>query len=267
MAVQKIGWEDETVKGGFGGPNEERKFRGEKGTKKIVRFTTSCFRYRVHSINDVRPPHPKTGEEQGFGMNCSKEWSDKNEEWEGDCEPCERDYDLKDRFICGLILVGIQKGRGKVQKIDPENSPMFWDFAGTMYEVVRDKQAELKQAKKPQKITQVEYIVTCDDDQWQKIRLDKSDREVYTTREHVRAWKEQGDQLIADATEGLDVKTQKRKLKKKKASAGKDGGGRRRSSKEEDPPESLDSSGEDEPLEEASTGDEGMDDLLDELDL
>ena len=255
MARRKVGWKDTSIRSGFGGPNRERRYRGVKGEKHYIRIMTECEEYNVHAVNDVLEPNDD-GTERVFNIVCSKQWDDDAEEYVGSCLACERDYDISTRYICGIVLLGVKKGtKGKVQLIDPENSPHYWDFGADKYRKLSNHAIELAEADPPKSLTSVEFAVTCEDNNFQKLDIAVSQGKRMTTKEHVSEWKEQGDELIEGAAGPLPEKEQRRALKKRKQ---KDAPKKKRKhvEPEEDDDESVDID---------SSGDDDIDDLLSEL--
>lgn len=282
MGRKKVGWGDESVTSGYDDSLRENRFRGTRGTKYLIRVLTDAMEYRVHTIDDVLDADEETGEARCFNMNCSLDWDEDKEDWVGKCIPCEEEYDANSRFVCGLVLLATQKGRGKWQSIDPENSVMYWDFGRDKYVQLRDIELELQRAKTKKKgLKHVELVVTCgnkrDDETFQKLRIQISQDEPAMTRDYLEAFKAEGLSLVERASAGDDPKVQARKLKKKKPkkSTKKDDdeddqdedpkpskkkGARRVSKpKKDEDPEDDDDSGDEAP----DTDD--LDDLLDEL--
>lgn len=221
MAGRKIGWEDQSITGGFKGANKERQFKGEIGVTYIIRVMTECEEYRVHVVDDVREPD-KNGEPQVFNMICSKTWDSGAEDWTGECEGCERDYVLNNKYISGVLVVGSYKGRSKVpQKIDPANAAHYWPFGGDKYRKLSDIALTLSRAKKPRTLKQVELEVSCEDETFQKLNIQISQGEALTTRAHIEAWNEEGPKLLEEATKPPTIAEQKRNLKKRKPAGGR----------------------------------------------
>lgn len=211
--VKKIGWEDETVTGGFQKKNKEQQFRGQKGTKHVIRIPGEVVEYRVHKVEDVAEPK-ENGEPQAFNLNCAKVWDETAEEWAGDCLACERDYPISARYVCGLVLVGVQKGKNpNVQKIDAPNSVMFWDFAGTTYRKISDLVLELKRAVPPKPLKSVELVVTCEDDNFQKVNIGISQGAPLTTKDHIAAFKDEAPKLVEECAAAPKPDDMKRELK------------------------------------------------------
>ena len=276
---KRIGWEDESIVGGF--RNErERQFRAKKGKTFVIRVMEDAFSFRQHKINDILEPD-KDGEERAFNMNCSKDWDDEAEDWTGDCEGCEREYDVVERFIAGILVLGYYSGRSdKFKAVDADESPHYWDFGRTQYRKISDLALSMQRGKKKRALKTVELLVTCEDENFQKINLNKADPddERRTTREHVEAWKEQGDDLLDLATEAPKKSEWQRRLKKKKPAKksrsrdrdddgedGEDEAPKRRAKKKK--PARRKSEPEDDADDgDGSTGDEEIDDLLAELD-
>jgi len=265
---RKIGWEDESITGRFRDKDDVQKFRGAKGVTFVIRVMTDCEEYRVHAIDDILDPG-KDGEPRVFNMLCSKTWDDENDDWDGDCVGCDREYDVATKYIAGVLVVGQYKGRAKkVQKNDAENAPHFWDFGGDKYRKLSDIALELSRAEKPKKLQGVELTVKCEDEHYQKLNINVSQAARLTTKEHVTVWKEEGQKLIDDAIKAPSLAEQKRTLKKRKKKRSRDDDGgdeeekpRRRKAKKE-----KDEEPEEEAEEEEDTGgDEDLDDLLDEL--
>lgn len=254
--VRKVGWEDESITGGFGGPNKERKYAGKKGEKHIIRCLTDCLEYRVHAINDVLEPK-EDGEERVFNMICSKEWDDEAEDWTGECLACDGDYEISEKYICGILLLGVKKGtKGSVQRIDPENSVHYWPFGADKYRKLSNIAMELKEADPPKKLSQVELVISCEDDTFQKLDINVSQAKALTTKAHVAAFKEEGEELVSEASTGPKLSDQKRRLKKKR----RGGKAAKRSSKQESSGEDFDGGGED-----VDSGNEQLDELLADL--
>lgn len=218
---RKIGWSDETIQGGYGDDSlKDRRYKGLRGQKHVVRVMTEAEVFRVHVIDDVLDA-AEDGEPRVFYMNCSQTWDDEAEDWTGKCMGCEGDYDVQEKYIAGVLLLGVQKGKkGGMQKIDPENSPHYWTFGADKYRKLSNIYLELQRAKKKRSLKQVELTIDCgskaDDEKFQKLDINVAQGDDMTTRDHVAAWKEDGPDLIEAAMKVESIAVQKRKLKKKK---------------------------------------------------
>lgn len=276
-------WEDEDVVSGFRN-EKEGQFRGKKGVTYVIRVMTMPQKYRVHAINDVLPPKDD-GEDGVFNMNCSKDWDDSagdesEGDWDGDCDGCEKEYDLSDRFVAGILVVGELRKGDRIKKIAPEDSPHFWDFGKDKYRSLSDIRLSLKRGKKKRPLKAVELEVTCNSGKpevFQDLNITKrdSDHDVLTTKKHVLEWNEIGPDLVEACMTAPDKAEWKRRLKRKKPSQRKRGGEDDDSDHDDKPTRSAKkkktSKGKkrDEDPEEGdangSTGDEELDDLLSEL--
>lgn len=276
MGKRVVGWEDTSIVSGFGDrKNKERQYRGKKGEKHYIRVVSPAEEIRLHTVDDVATN--KNGEPVTFQMICSKEWDEEKQEWVGECEGCERDYDIMERYFCCILLLGIKKGtRGKTQALDPENSVYYWDFGKDKYETLREIAIELAEAGK--KLSGVELSVTCTDDSFQKLKIQKAEGKRLTTGAHVAVFKEEGQEIVDEATKAPSIAEQKRRLKKRKAKKKteddlfdddedeeveeKPKKTKKRRVKKKPEPEPED----DDDVEDDDTGDDEIDDLLDELD-
>ncbi len=281
---RKIGWEDDTVRAGFGGPNKELQFRGEKGTKHIIRVVGEAQEYRVHKIDDVLMPGDD-GEPRSFNLNCAKEWDDAASDWGGECLACEKDYDIAVRYVTGIVLLGIQKGKAPKPTLqEPTACAMFWDFGADKYTKLYEIGQELKRATPAKKLSQVELVITCEDTGFQKLNIGVSQGAALTTKDHLACYKEQGTKLVEECCAPPKPDDMKRRLKKKvpKEEAGEEAPARpaakpgakpvvkagakaspKKAAEPEPDPGESDAPADDEPSE--STGDPSMDDLLAEI--
>lgn len=267
--TRKVGWEDQSITGGRrGGPDKERRYRGKKGETHVIRVMTDCNEFRQHSVDDVLEPD-KDGEARVFQINCRKVWDEKAEDWSGSCECCdERDYDLSGKFISGILLVGVYKGRSTTaQKIDPEHSPLWWDFGPDKYRQLSDIALELSRSSKKRKLSQVELTVKCEDEHFQKLNINVSQADTLTTKAHIDEWRSEGEKLLEEATAGPTEAEMKRNLKKKKSKKrDNDDEDDDRSSKKRSSGSSKKKRDDDEETSKSDdTGDEDLDDLLAEL--
>lgn len=221
--ARTIGWENEDVKAGFGGPNKESQYRAEKGTRHVVRLVGMPQEYRTHKIDDVLEKNEK-GEQKAFNVNCAKKWDEKAKSedsddlgaWVGECQACDQEYDVAMRYVCGMILLAEQKGKApKATVLPPESSPRFWDFAATTYERIRTLVGELRQAEPPRKLHEVDVVITCEDSLYQKINLNVSQAKPLCSPAHVAAYKEVGTKLIAECSKESKNSDLQRRLKKK----------------------------------------------------
>jgi len=274
---RKVGWTDKSITGGRG-VDKDKRFKGQKGMTFVIRVMTDCDEFRTHFVDDVLEPD-KDGEVRGFSVVCAKTWDEDADDYVGDCLCCERDYDVSTQYIAGVILVGQYKGRAKKpQELDAESSVLYWQFGADKYRKLSDIALELSRATNARKLHQVELTVKCEDDFYQKLNLNVSQADRLTTKEHIVAWKDEGEDLVASACKVPSSAEMKRSLKKKKGKKssrdedldldgdGDEGEKPRRSAKKtktkgkgkKDPEPEGD--GDDE-----STGDGDLDDLLDEL--
>lgn len=225
---RKIGWENKDITGGRGGgADKERRFRGVKGSTFVIRVVTECEEFRKHFIDDVLEPNEKTGEPRGFNMICAKTWDDESEDYDGDCLPCDKDYDVSTSYIAGILVLGVYKGRSKrVQRFDPENAVHWWDFGPDKYRQISDIVLDLQRGSKKQKLSQVELTIKCEDENYQKLTIQVSQADPLMTkknaRDYIEAWKEEGPQLIEDATKAPTKAEQKRRMKPKKRTRSRD---------------------------------------------
>lgn len=282
MGGREIDWEDEDIVSGFK-KDKYRQFRAKPGVTHVARVMTMPVQYRVHKINDVLEPD-KDGEENCFNMNCSKTWDDAADGdddeqgtggWVGDCEGCEKEYDLQDRYVAGLAVVG-EIRKGSVKKVSAAESPHYWDFGNDKYRSLSDIRLSMKRGKKNRPLKAVELEIKLNDSKpevFQDLNIQKrdSDHDVLTTKNHVAEWKEQGPELVKDSQEGPSKAEWKRRLKSKKSTK------RRRPDPKDEPDDdpkkkrgARKASGkrgkQEEPDDEPeSTGDEELDDLLGEL--
>jgi len=262
--VKKVGWEDESITGSWNDENE-RRFRGKKGTTFVIRVMTECDSFRRHEVDDVLDVG-KDGEPRVFSMNCSREWDEDAQDYVGDCRGCDREYTLKDRYVAGILVVGKYVGRSeKVKRIDPDDAPHHWDFGGDKYRKLSDIALNLKRGKKKRRLVQVELVVSCEDESFQKLNILKADadHEQLTTKAHIAAWKEQGADLVALSCSPTPAKEWARRLKKKKPKRSRGGDDERdekprREARRPEPADEPDDRQE-------SSGDEEIDDLLSEL--
>jgi hypothetical protein len=259
---RSIGWKDPDISGGGNRRNRERQYRGKKGERHYIRIVTECEEYQVHSVDDVLDPRDD-GEPRIFNMNCSKHWDDEADDYVGECLACERDYDINTRYICGILLLAVKKGtKGKAQTLDPENAPHYWDFGADKYRKISNHAIELADADPPKPIQKVEFVVTCEDEGFQKLDINVSQSKQLTTRDHMEEWAEQGPSLVDGASGALSLKEQKRSLtkrKKKKDRSDSDSSGRVSKVSKKTKRRPVE---EDENLDVEATGDDELDDLL-----
>lgn len=266
---RKVGWEDESITGGFGNDDED-KYKGVKGETHVIRVMVACEEYRVHAVDDVLEPD-KDGEPRVFNANCSKEWEDASEDWDGDCTGCDdRDYDVAGKFITGILLLAIFKGRSKTpMKIDPENSVKFWPFGADKYRKLSDIALELTRAEEPKKIHQVELVVKVDkSDQaelFQKLNINISQQKRYTTAKHIAEFKARGPDMVSGHVKGPSVREWKRILKKRRGKRGKGGSSEETGPRKTKAKKDRDEEPQDEDEDDTSTGDEDLDALLEDL--
>lgn len=216
MGRKAVGWQDESVQSGFSDrKDKERQYRAKKGRTDYMRVMSSAEEYRTHSVPDVA--FNKEGEAVTFNIICSKEWDDKKEDYVGECLSCDKDYEVSERFICGVIFLGSKKGkRGSINENSADNAPYYWDFGNDKYVKLREMAMRQAEAEPPKKLSQVELVVTCTDDGFQKIEISKYEGKRLTTKDHIAEYKEQGEDLIDEAVKPPSVAEQKRRLKSKK---------------------------------------------------
>ena len=261
--ARKIGWEDESITGTFN--DDDKKYRGVKGETHVIRVMQECVEFRIHFVDDVLDPS-KDGEPRGFNKNCSREWSEADEDYVGDCDGCDREYDISSKFAAGILHLGTYKGRSKtVQKVDPENGVRWWPFGGDKYRKLSDLSLELSRAEKPKKLHQVELVIKCEDEAFQKLNVNVSQAKALTTKAHVAEWKATGEKLVDEMIAGTTAKDWTRTLKRKKKRKKDDDEeqdkkpARRRPKAKEEPDEEPDE------IEDEGTGEEDLDALLEDL--
>lgn len=207
-----VGFKDKTVTSGFD-DDKENQYRAKQGRTDIVRFMTEPVEYLVHKINDVLDPD-EDGEERAFSLKCAQDWDEAEDDWVGDCEACEQEYDRQSRYAVGMLVVARKSKSGKTIKVDANESVKYWDYAATTYSRMETLTESVEEGGK--EIRKVEVKITCEDTGWQKVNLTRYEGKQCTKREHVTAWKEEGPEILEKATTPSDNASIKRRLKKKK---------------------------------------------------
>ncbi len=299
---RKIGWDRTDIKGGGrSGPDKDRQFKGIKGTTFIIRVMTDCEERRTHFVDDVLPPKPD-GEAAGFSLNCSKEWDDSEEAYVGACYGCdEKEYDLAVGYVAGVLVLGSYKGRStRVQAQDAGNAVHWWAFGADKYRQLSDIMLDAQRAgKKIKSLKQLELVVKVDDsdkaEQFQKLRITMSQSKPLLTKanaaEYKEAWAEEGPPLLEACLEITDEQEWKRSTKKKKGKrsreeeldldeeteeeeeeetkkprrGSKKKTKKKRGKKKAPEPEEEEEEGEEEEEDEYATGEEDLDDILDDI--
>lgn len=288
---RKVGWNDESVSSGFS-DHKDQQYKGEKGVKHILRICTECEEYRVHEVDDVFKNND--GEYITFNIVCGKHWDEEAEDWAGDCLACDKEYDAKTKFIAGVLMVGVIKGKSeKPAAVEPHQSVFYWAFGNDKYEQLRDLYFGLKQAEEPKRLKDVELMVTCgkakDAVQFQKLNITIWQGKTMTTKAHKKAAIEGMRALMDAASAPTKPAEMKRRLKKKreaepdddeeeeeeeedrpkrtkKKTSKKKTKKKTRRKKEPDPePEDEEEEEEEEEEEDEGTGDPEMDALMDEI--
>lgn len=267
---RKVSYGDTTIQSGGGGPDKDRRFRGVKGTTFVIRVVSECEEVREHFVDDVLEGTWEDGSPKGFNIMCSREWDEEEEDFVGDCEGCDRDYEIKTKYVSIILVLGLYKGKStRVQTIDPENAVYWWDYGADKFRQLSDIYLDLQRSKKPKELKQVELTVKTNKEHFQDLTIAVSQADPLmdksNAKDYLACYKDESPGLLAEILKVPSIQEQKRRLKpKKKRDSSGEGDAledeprtkkkAKRRSKKPEP--------EDEP-EETEDGD--LDDLLDEL--
>jgi len=217
MARRKVGWGDDSVGTTDWKKNRERQFRGKRGEKRFIRVMGDPEVFRDHKVDDVRPE--KDGEPQAFNMQCAKTWDEEEEEWTGDCLGCDKDYEVKDKFIVAILFLATKIGKKKPKPKDPDEAVFYWDFGNDKYQRLSEIVDDLSGKKKPKKLHQVELQVSCTterDEKFQDLTIEISGQDPFMKEDvkgYMAAFKEEAGNLVDEAAKEPTIAEQKRRLK------------------------------------------------------
>jgi hypothetical protein len=218
---------DKTIKKGFG-PDKEKKLHVKEGQPLLVRIVTKLDEYLSHSIHDVLPPKrdAKTGANVPsiFNANCARAWDEKAEDYVGSCIYHDRDYDVTERYVGGVMILGMIQGK-TVIPLGAAGCGRFWDMtAGRVAEirkVIEDKYPEINDAAAlAQKLRQTTLKLQLKDEggseMYQKLDIKVWEgQQLPITEEHKAAFKEEIPALLKEVAAPATLEEQERRLKKK----------------------------------------------------
>jgi len=164
---------DESVKGGYNDRPES--FKGKAGITYILRIVTTPVAYFGAHIENSSDPS------KSFFMTSRADFDTCAAAYEGDdreavaraaeqCPLWERQFKIKQKFVCGIYVVGKEDSRGRFEKV----GQFFpWSFGPERYQSLTNVARSLPSKPDGSRVSihAVELRASCKDDRFQKFDI------------------------------------------------------------------------------------------------